>query len=398
MRNNLLKVIFALFFLVIFLSEGLELLNGRIVAFYLLLAFPFALFLIHLINRKPFFLPKGAIFPILLFILFSSISTVDSLDVISSYKYLLFYISLFFIFLFVLNNKEEFKNITKKLVIILSFIFSIYSLIYLFDFGQKFLLPESGYQFIYSKFGSHNHLGDFLALTLLLNLYMFITTKKSLYILLCIFFLPFFILSFSRSAYFSFIVSSLLMLWFFLKRRKINLFSYKTGMIMVVAATSLLFFFISVREARQIPVLREGNQFLIKNFGLENKYFRAWRLEFAKQAFFSIKEKPFFGVGPGNFPYVSKEYTSISNHTTDSSHNIFLDILTENGIFAFIAFIVFLWQVFKSSSLNIDSFLFIALLINFQTDYTHTIYSFITLFFVLAALSYEKVSREKSVS
>ena len=60
----------------------------------------------------------------------------------------------------------------------------------------------------------------------------------------------------------------------------------------------------------------------------------------------SIKEKPFLGVGIGNYPVVLKQDIQLAK-AGSSAHNLYLHIAAEMGILAGIIFICFLWLLFK---------------------------------------------------
>lgn len=150
---------------------------------------------------------------------------------------------------------------------------------------------------------------------------------------------------------------------------------------------------VSVDEADQVPFLRSSHQFLISSTDLQIKYFRGRRLEFFDQAIHSINEKPWFGIGPGNFVDASIKYTKIVVNT-DSSHNLFFDLAVEEGLTGLVLFILFLISVLvtvfkKSVKEDSDWLVFILIisqLVNFQTDYSFRIYSLFLIFIILLGI------------
>lgn len=376
------RIIFLPFFISIALLEGLGISNGREVAFYLILVLPFFLILADLIDKRLAFYPVKLSFLFILFLIFTAISSLFSLDFSRSFPYLLFYLSLFLTFIWVFNHQDEVKGMIIFLIFSLSVIFSIYSLLPLI---WPNLIPSHGYQFIFSNFGSHNHLGDFLVLPLTLSRHIFLS----------LFLTPFFLLSFSRSGYLSLVVSLSVVTIYLIRRRKIKMSSLVVGTVLIILA--LFFFLTSVWEARQIPILKGAHQFLEEKANLQDKFFLANRLAFARQALPSFKEAPLLGLGPNNFLYASQKYTQ-TGRWAYSSHNIFLDILVENGLLALMVFVVIIGLVLAKAFVNptIYSFLPLAMLINFQTDYTHTIYSFFLIFFILMGLIYKEDKLLKS--
>lgn len=379
------RITFLLFFISIALLEGLGVPNGREVAFYLILVMPVFLMLADLIDKRTTLYPVKLSFLFILFLILTAISTVNSLDFSRSFPQLFFYLALFLIFLWTFNHQDELKGMVIFLIFSLSVVFSIYSL---FPLIWPSLIPSHGYQFIFSNFGSHNHLGDFLLLPLIISFYKSIQTKQRIY-LLGLIFLPFFLLSFSRSAYSALIVSLSVLIVYLFRIRKIKMGSLVSVIVAVLVV--LFFFLITVREAQQIPILKGAHQFLQENTNLADKFFLGNRLAFAKQAILSFQEKPLFGIGPNNFVYISQKYTQ-TGRWAYSSHNMFLDILAENGLIAVMVFAVIIGFLLKQAFAKTTyfSFIFLAMLVNFQTDYTHSIYSFFLIFFVLVALIYKE--------
>ncbi|OGJ52058.1 hypothetical protein A2335_00320 [Candidatus Peregrinibacteria bacterium RIFOXYB2_FULL_32_7] len=70
------------------------------------------------------------------------------------------------------------------------------------------------------------------------------------------------------------------------------------------------------------------------------------RLNFWKASFELFKEKPLFGHGPYSFKFVYPKYQQNLLAISDHPHNLFLKILVENGIFAFLSFTLFLSFIF----------------------------------------------------
>lgn len=238
-------------------------------------------------------------------------------------------------------------------------------------------IPFDGYQLVFSRFGSHNHLGDFLVLPIMISLYYLFKKRDIKYLPALLLFFPFLIFSYSRSAYLSFILTASIFLlrWFLIGGNKLKkaipVAFASLGIILV-----LLFSVITVFESGYITFLNPLHQELVNRYGLRFKHFGANRPEYIKTAIKSVKEKPFFGLGPGNFRYASIKYSSIPNYTTHSSHNIFLDVLTEYGFFIFLLFVSFVgFTVWKSAQTpSLYSYLYLALIVNFQTDYTFRIF------------------------
>jgi len=74
----------------------------------------------------------------------------------------------------------------------------------------------------------------------------------------------------------------------------------------------------------------------------------AQRIEIWKKTLVSIKEKPLWGVGIGNFPVILGQDIRLAK-AGSSAHNLYLQVAAETGMLAGIIFIWFLWLLFKKN-------------------------------------------------
>lgn len=375
-----------IFFLIIFLAEGLSIYFGKIISFYLIPVFGlFFLGKLFLEKRKILF-PKKITVTYLLFLIFSAISTIQSNNFEASTCGFLIYLFMLPVLIISYNLSSQISKLLPELILILGIIFSVFSLILPSIINNShYLISFSGYQFIYSAFGSHNHLGDFLVLAIITAYYFLIKEDKKKYILYIFFFLFFLIFSYSRTAYLSLGITLSVMTTYFLKNKNIHFNSgYLIIPITVILLLFLLFFSV-VKEVSSIPILSSINQNLTQNNNLTPKYLGGNRLFYFKESFLIFQKNPFFGVGPNNLR-INYRQNLYKTNVTDTSHNLFLDILSQRGIFVFLSFAVIIFTVcylsFKKVTLN--TFLFLSLLIMFQTDYLHLFYSVIFLFTILS--------------
>lgn len=72
------------------------------------------------------------------------------------------------------------------------------------------------------------------------------------------------------------------------------------------------------------------------------------RIQIWKESVKSISRNPFLGVGIGNFPTVLKQDISLAK-AGSSAHNLFLQILSEMGIFAFAVFMLIIYEIYKKA-------------------------------------------------
>lgn len=269
------------------------------------------------------------------------------------------------------------------LIYLLGYIYCGYSLFINF-LAPDFMIPTHGYQFIYSRFNSHNHLGDFLMLPLVVSFYQLFKGRmiNSLHIII---FTPFFLTAYSRSAYLGVVLVLGMIVW--ANRSKILANKWVAGFcISFVLVVSVMFFAIT-NEAKQVPIFSLVHKNLEEKGDLKYKSIDGRRLQYFEVSLRAFKESP-FGVGTGNYIEASKKFLKYK-YKTDTAHNIFLEILVENGIVALIFFALFLYEFFKNSSKNVYYYLSIVMLINFQFDYGYRIYTFFLLFIVCLYLSEE---------
>ena len=131
---------------------------------------------------------------------------------------------------------------------------------------------------------------------------------------------------------------------------------------------------------------------LVKKNDLRHKSLLGGRPQILTQGLSYILERPLLGAGPGNFIYASQKLRNGSY--TETAHNIFVDILVENGIPAGVVFLLIIIEFFRRSDKKLPFFLALGLLVNFQTDYTYRIYSLFLLFFIILGLF--KIQRKQS--
>lgn len=369
--------------------EGTGFNGARVLSYYLIVFAVPILFLVNLKYGKKINVPKYPTILFALFWLFSLISTIYGLNPAESFTVLLFYLAGYLYLIFAYNYKGELGKYIQPTIIFISLTLITLSLVINnINWIDRLIQPLEDRQFVYSAYGSHNHLGDFLALALICLIYQLFRKHKIWhYIMFGLIILPFFLLSYSRSAYNSLILPALLLVYN--QRRNVK---FKIALIPLVVILISTIFLSAVTNLRYFGNL---NLLLKNNFALQDKELGLKRAEFARQGFESINKRPLLGLGPANFIYASKKYTKI-REWTNTTHNLFLDILVENGFLAFIPFALLIGVViFKAfKKILVESLLFLAMLINFQTDYTFLIYSHLLLFFILMGMVLQSKPRK----
>jgi O-antigen ligase len=370
---------FVFIFLLFFLIEGLGLAQydkNFYLGFFLITPLVLYFYILHKKKTKIFF-PTWQSFFYFLFVAVSLITTfLSAFDKQTAFEKSLIYFSLFLIFIFFSNFKELGKKIIHFLLLLGALLSLICLLLYLGNYFKIYLFPTSEKQFVWPVYAGHNHLGDFLGIGIIILIWQLIYKKRKInYWWLVVFFI-FFILSFSRSAYLALIIS-LFLLTLYLKKKKYLLL----WLILVLFLTAAALF------------VSANSDFFVK------REIFSGRKEYLRQSVVVFRSYPILGIGAGNFIFASKmnnEYYIFS----DSAHNIMAEIVVENGFVGLGLFCLFflsvLYRGIKKKSLA--SVLLCYLLINFQTDYTYQIYTFLVLLMVFCALVVDDNYQEKIVN
>ncbi len=342
----------------------------------LLLGLPLLLALLAINNQQPLLINKRLVQWLLIFsttVLISSLFSQHFLNTRTELIKLLAGISL------LLFGALYRQYLQKSLSTVLIGLGVFYSLIYLLltNFPQLFawLMPKTGYNLVFPSYALHNHLGDFLALPIICLIYQTSAAKRAWlnYGWLAIFGLLVFY-SYSRSSYTALSISVLFFLYRF--RQKIKPSVIFVGLVLI--ASAVLFLLITTKETGfQQPWLN----------AVENKQLFNGRDQYWQVSVSTLKDHPWFGIGLGNFVYAMGRYSNIAFNWTESSLNLFLTIISETGVLAFITFMALLIWIIKNNRFGLPFFLFLALLVNFQTDYTYKITTMWLLFWLIMGLS-----------
>lgn len=241
-------------------------------------------------------------------------------------------------------------------------------------------LPDTAYQFILRIDNQHNHLGDFAGLVFILLLLqpssLILTSAFSLFTSIIM------IISFSKSAFLGVMV-----ILFVLAIKKKGL--YRIGFFFTLFI-SLFVICIYTKELSKVPLIQPAQKIMMQTFGLLPKPILSVRDFYYPQVFRAWKIAPMeqllFGYGLGNYIYPSIKTAQTAGLTPAETHNIFLSIFIESGILSLFWFLIFCTLIVSIGfrKKNPSLYLFLYLLINFQTDYTYIIPFFIGLFFFFA--------------
>lgn len=357
--GNLLTVYLSLFFLI----SGSALEYGLRIGFYLICSLPFLLCGFSYLGHKKLVFPRQLTLVWIGFSFFYLIATLFSPDYQISIENFLLYQSAFLTAIYFFNNKKTSQEIIERILIITSILFT---LAFIF---KNYLLQQVKYidvNQIYNLFfpvTSNNNLGILLGAAILI---LFLRKRYTF----MAFFVPFFLISYSRSAYLS--LFSAFLITFFLKSKEwLNKCNKKIILMAVIIAalTFVLGVFIFVPRPDSLSH--------------RDMYF--------KEAITGFLDRPFTGYGSGNFVAVSRNYAAESRGTFGStSHNILLDILSGGGVFSFILFSLFVFLILKKGRHDLSYIIYTYLLVCFMFSYIFMLPSVLLLFFIIAGLTYEE--------
>ncbi len=385
-------MIITLYLLGILLIEGLGIPKGREFSLALIISLPCLMLVSDFVYKKIWQIPIKISLYWMVFLIISLVTTFFSSNFNKSFEYHYYFISLYFIFLYFYNHRELFSD----LILLLFWISGIYAC-YMFAiyigysfFGAPLLtIPTHGYQFVYSRFGSHTHLGDMMVLTCVALLFNYIKVKKKVYLIYGGIAFLFILFSFSRSAYFSLIVTLVFfMLWYIKYFNKKILFTFIVGLLV-----ALFMNFLVVKEFSSVPYLGHIHLATKNLLHLNEKEITAKRFEFIHQSVLAIVERPLTGYGPGNFLEASGQYTSYGTRT-HSAHNLVFDVAVEYGVLGLLIFLLIIGEILRKNikSPTLITFMLVAFLVNSLTDYTYRIYSYLMFFIALSGIGYSEHS------
>jgi len=375
-------------------AEGLGFWHIHSYILFYFIALPWFLYFVLSLAKKPFQIPIRISIAYILFLISSKATSLFfSLDKQSSFELTLFYGSVYLFFLLAYNNREQVTKHMGTILMILGVVFSSWSIaLSILKNRVPALVPLQEYQFVFPFSFTHNHLGDFIGLAMLVLVVTYLhSRRRQLLITLGVFF-PFLLFSYSRSGYVSVLITTIVALCAFGKQNlKLKLLLAAA----MLAITSAFFLLVSYTGQGQSSYGR-----FLELIRLSPRNIAKTRLEYLRQGMTSFSIHPWLGIGPGNFSLASKHAMTNSQEVTSSAHNIFLEVLVGNGILGLLPFVaIILLLIWKGTQKthSLPFFVFLYLLINFQTDYTYQIYGFLVLFAVAAGAFYEEADNVRGL-
>ena len=339
-KNTAKNIVFGLILFILFILPFLD--GGTsFTARFLILSLPLPLLLLKravgdietkvLPSKKIIYL--GSAF---LFFVFVSVMTSASLALsIPAFFQLL----AFFMFFYLFWQSASQANLKKGIwaVLTASFLLCLLSFYYILPVVKE---KPAGMNLVYATHG-HSHLADWLILAIPLTLALFWEAKKkkirSFLKGLLIFFLLSLVLTFSRGAFLVLPVISLFFIYFLKPKRADEKIISR---LLIVVPLCFLFLIFSLSSFGTKLALPFSDNWLTRQ--LIKPSLQAKRFDYWQQALKGFFARPFFGFGWGTFKLVGLRFQRLPVSWSDYTHNFYLQVLAEAGIFAFFAFLGFL--------------------------------------------------------
>lgn len=393
-RQKLHLALFFATFFTISLIEGIHVILDLRFLYFILFILPLLLFILD--TKKQYSLPKVFVGITIIYFLSSFISLINSKQISISMELFLRDINLFLLMIYVNANKEEIKTHIPKAVIALSLVFIGFSgICFLTQYGRDFIRSMT-LNLLFNPAYPHKTIGDYLTFAIIICFYFIFVKKELSWRYPLYIFIPIFILSFSRTAYITLGLVVLTILFIYRKKLKkispLLLFSLIGNLILIA---TLLVVFVSTTHNTTLTFIQN---YLQKILFIYSRPFLYSHLPFWIAGVKGFFLYPFTGVGQGNFQSISFRFTELIFLWSNTSFNIVLDLLTEQGVIvaaSFTALIVYIGVTAKKDS--VFYFLFMGLVIGFMGFSTYTYTQIWMLFFIILGLTLNSENGAKNV-
>lgn len=307
-----------------------------------------------------------------------------SVSISVSLEKLLLFIGCFMVFFL----SSQFKIETRIALLPIFITVGIYTFLYLLRLSNWIPLPfltSGGYQMVLPTTDNHNHLGDLIGLIVVMI--PFIVKSKYAQKTLLYLLIPILILSFSKSALLSLGITFIAAFFIETDHEKKQKMLFDMFRSLYIVIPVIMVYSSEFSHNRFIEPIQK---YVSYAFQIVPKPLLSTRdVYFSQVVTFinrMIPEQIGFGVGLGNFSYLSSSVVTDINYKIGSAHNFILNLFVEGGLLSVFWFLVFFaLVVFSGLRKKIIAVLpVIYILINFQTDYTYQIPLMLLLLFFYA--------------
>lgn len=353
---------------------------------------------LYLFHKRSVEVPQRILYIWVFFLAAMIVSTVVSVNIERSVHELMYWLSIMIISFMVFDISKLLRVYTVRLIILLSALFTTYSLfLRVIPENFSYLIPQHTYQFVADPFRLNNALGTFLVISL--SLLLPYIHSRSYIRQKILFFLLFsvFLTTGTRAAYVGFAVLAGGYYGKSLMKAKVT--PGKLLLLLMIILLPIFMFILTVRF-EHMPTWYQQLALQVTELiqSSPNESFLSARQYYAEQALRGFIEKPLWGWGPGNLHYASVRHAQTPILSTYVSENVILDVLVEFGVIGTFVFLFLMGRYVISAvkSLKVSrnkheigiALTVCSLLIMMMGDSLNWWYGLFLLFFVLLSSLY----------
>lgn len=261
-------------------------------------------------------------------------------------------------YLIFLNAKSIKEEKTKKFFIKIFLILGLFQVLYaLIQIYLPFNIVKR-YSIIYLAMGlcgNPNFLGSYMAMLVIYTSFMFIKEKNKIYLILTIIYNIGLTLAGSTGPFLSVVLTLIFIMIYLRKKETIKRF--------IILSLSLLITFVLINYTSikvceklynieinaQYNIVQETKELIEQLFGINNQKIKLKelgnrRVEIWLNLLPKTKDYWLTGSGLDTIQYI---YPQTRDFTVDKAHNVYLQILLTNGLFALLAYLYLLYDAFK---------------------------------------------------
>lgn len=388
MKNTALITTYAIFLCTLLITSAWGYFAYLNLDVLLLTSFPIIILILLATKKVGIITPFYNILGFIIFLCFVTLSSLTATHIEQAISKQIEYFGYFFLVIIAYGHKKLFKNTTQVLLLALSTISILWGSFLQF-YEPYHLIPHHVFQIIYRHPFDLGHFpqGVFIFTILILSfsyLWSKPTFKKLFFYTLAIYAL---IATYARAILLGYFVALAFHILHSIRsiRKQIGIVALLIG----------VFFIAYLFQRAYLGSKIESTHEVAHDYSFSFKQNIFQRSVYFQQALEGIRERPLMGYGVGNYDYVSMLFAKNENQISGTSHNIFLDIGAESGIFAMLALIFLIGHTLFSIRNNYHNYdhsqkgqalLFIGLTVLFQLNFYHEISYLMAIYFILMGL------------
>lgn len=375
--------LFFLSFILISVIEGIHfILDLRFLTFFLYLI-PFFLFFSD--SQKEYKMPTAFLYLAGIYLFSSLISLFYSKEIGMSLELFLRDVSLFLILFYSHSHAIEIQKQLPKIIVWVSLLFIVVSaVLFMFPEGRLFIQGQR-LNFLFNPAYLHKTIGDYFTLGIIISSYFLFVKKDRWYTYPLILFIVILLISFSRTAYITLAVISIV--FFIIHGRnfkKISPILQASLFFNIILVIVLFLTFVSKTETSILTFAQKSldNSAFINVRPLLESHMTFWIAGFK-----GFLLAPFTGTGAGTFSYLSYRFMDTLFLSSFTSFNIIIDLLAEQGLVPTLSFLLMIFYIgVKAKKDSVFFLLFLVLVIEFMGYSIYKYIQILLLFFVVMGI------------